>query len=153
MNRAKAENNVRLVVNEFDCDPDEITKILGVLPTKTARRGDLKIEGGTRRWTHNWWNLKSPVDPTVATGEEAVTALLDLLPDPSAFGRLPPGSEVEVGCLLMGYAYRPWLHLSPPVMARLASIGAALDVDPYDMTTDDEPETGDAEAGEQTPRP
>ncbi len=77
--------------------------------------------------------LRSPADPERTSAEEAVNALLAQFPRLTAFAALPAEAEIQLTCTIYGHDERPGLWLSKDVMARLAQIGANLDVDIYDL--------------------
>jgi hypothetical protein len=130
------EIRTRLTVTGFSGDPTHISAVIGVEPTKTWREGDHRSSGTILTFAHNGWSLSSPVDPLHTTPEESVRALLDLLPDVTAFQRLPDGAEVELSCSFYGLTERPGFWLSTELLARVAAIGASLDIDPYDFSSE-----------------
>jgi hypothetical protein len=128
----------RLNVVGFTGEASEITAILGLEPTKAWREGDLRDPRATIKHHENGWSLRSPVDPHHTTPDESVAALLALLPDLSAFHRLPAGAEVWLSCTIYGITERPYFYLPTELLAQLASIRAFLDVDIYDLTSTSE---------------
>lgn len=126
----------RLNVMSFQEASAEITAIIGVEPTATWREGDLRIPAATIRHKENGWQLRSPVDPHNTTPEQSVASLLALLPNLSVFKRLPQATEVQLTCTIYGLTERPYFYLPHDLILQLAEIGASLDIDPYDLSSD-----------------
>ena len=127
------EVKVRLVILGFECSSDEISSTLGVAPTQVWRDGETVTPQATNVHHENGWMLRSPVDPQRASAEEAVNALLAQFPSLKAFAALPAAADIQLTCTIYGHDERPGLWLSKDVIARLAQIGASLDVDVYDL--------------------
>ncbi len=117
----------------FDGPPNVITKILGTAPTRVWLKGD-KVPKTILEYEQNGWLFKAPVDELSTDTERATVALLDSLPDPSRFRQLPR-SDIEISYAIYGYKERPYFNLSAATIARIAAIGADIDVDIYDMTS------------------
>jgi hypothetical protein len=122
-----------LKVYGFTGSANEISEILGIEPSETFRAGDPVLPQSTRLHSENGWRLSSPVDPENATAEDAVRALLDLVPHRKAFATLPRECEVVVSCTIYGYEERPYCAIAREDIKRLAEIGATLDIDTYDL--------------------
>lgn len=129
------ETKVRLMVLGFEESFDEISRILALQPDETWKEGQTVTAQATNVHHENGWMIRSPVDPTQSSADEAVQALIDRLPDRGAFSRLPATSEVQLTITLFSYEDRPFLWLSKTTLSRVAEIGASLDVDVYDLTT------------------
>jgi hypothetical protein len=131
---AATKVRARLIVLGFSCSPKDITKILGIDPTKSWMVGDRVLPVAKNVHHENGWSVDSPVDREHTTPEVAVQALLRLFPDRNAFRRLPKDAEVQLTISVMGYTERPSVFLSRESIEALAEICASLDVDPYDLT-------------------
>jgi len=134
MPRPSLKVKVRLVVLDFDGPADAITAVLGVPPTTTWRTGERRVPEATILHKQNGWMIRSPADPLTAAPEEAVLQLLARIPDPTAFRRLPPSVEVQLTVTVYGLGDRPFVFLSADTVAKLASMGASLDIDTYDLS-------------------
>lgn len=110
-----------------------ISEALGVVPTRTWRAGEPVAPGAANRQPTNGWLVTSPVDPVNPDPDEAVTKVLNLIPD-GAFGRLPTDADVQLSVTIYGHRERPSLYLSNRTLAMLAAIRASLDVDTYDLS-------------------
>lgn len=147
--RPRIEVKARLSVLGFACPSSEISELLGIAATKVFRNGDPVLPGATKLHRMNGWQLTSPVDPPNATAEAAVSALLDLLPDRTAFAKLPPEVEIQLTCTIFGYEERPYCYLRKEDVKRLAEIGANIDIDTYDL---DDYDRSKAEPGDPLER-
>src|SRR5256885_13244495 len=92
------EISVRLVVTDFACDPDYITKLLGIQPDAVWRMGDDLSFTSDRKRTDNGWALESKVSNTVDL-DAHVTAILRVIGNAkSNFKNLPQGSTIFLSC-------------------------------------------------------
>ena len=128
---------VRFIVSDFECASDEITRILGLQPTTTWRRGD-RIPRTTMARKQNGWRLDSPAMPAGDFEEQFNVLLKVVMPHSEKFKNLPPQSEVELSCVIYVYDQRPVISFSADAVRCLASIGATIDVDYYDLTEESE---------------
>ena len=44
-----------LTITGFDADPDQVSEILGLVPTQVARKGDVGVSGRPRTFS-GWWH-------------------------------------------------------------------------------------------------
>jgi len=123
---------VAIVITGFSCDPDDITRVLGVRPTDVWRRGDT-IPPSTRRRVSNGWRLESSL-PRDRSLEEHVTTILDRVsPSLHSLQELTTRPEIELACAVYFGNQAPEMYLAPPLLARIAQFGASLDVDLYSL--------------------
>src|SRR5438874_502023 len=81
---------VRLNVTDFECPAEEITRLLGLSPTRTWRRGEKVHPRAQNTHRQNGWSLSAPCDPYTTGLEEQVEALLRLVaPHVDRFATLP----------------------------------------------------------------
>jgi hypothetical protein len=136
------EIKANLVITDFECFPDEITRILGIQPTETWRKGDsiLSIAKNIRK--QNGWILKSIIDPKNNTVNVQVESLLSIIsPNIEKFANLPSDAEVELACIV--YINRtgesigfPEIGFSSNTISVLAKINAVIDIDLYCLSDD-----------------
>ena len=131
MSKNKTEVKVRLVITDFQCHPEEITRILGLQSSTTWMRGDpIPKTSMTRK--QNGWRLDSPKPHEVL--QKQIDALLVLVMGRvEAFERLPIGSEIELSCVIYVYDEDPALHFSDTSIRSLARLHASIDIDYYDL--------------------
>src|SRR5262244_255893 len=88
------EITVRLVVTGFACDPDHITKLLGIEPHAVWRIGDDLSFTSDRKRTDNGWVIESQVKNMIDL-DAHVAFILDVIGDAKGnFKNLPKGSTV-----------------------------------------------------------
>jgi hypothetical protein len=127
------EISARLVVTGFACDPDYITKLLGIQPDAVWRMGDDLSFTSDRKRTDNGWALESKVSNTVDL-DAHVTAILRVIGNAkSNFKNLPQGSTIFLSC---GITVNqgpggPSIVFSPQMVAILAELGAEIGIDIY----------------------
>ena len=109
---------------------DEITRVVAIAPSRAWKAGDPVQGRPTAVHRHSTWLLRSPVTGDVSA-EESLQGLLDLLPDKTAFQRLPSQLTVEVRVVIYGHGMQPGFWLSAASVQALSEIGASLDVDAY----------------------
>jgi hypothetical protein len=128
-----------LNLTDFEVDPDEVSKLLGIAPDFIWRKGDLILETA-RSYSENGWRLVSSL-PVSSSVEEHVLNVLDRIePAAELLSHLKP-LEVEVSCVVYYYDYTPVLGLSHETIRRLARLGASLDYDLYDMGSEENSES------------
>jgi uncharacterized protein DUF4279 len=128
-----AEAGLYFGVFELGQDPEVVTQSLGLIPTRTWRKGDPTPGRPDLRRTHERWELRSPADGSKSLGEQ-LEALLPLLEDRrSAVQEIVSRFEAGICYIahLGGSNYNPELHLSAPLIERLAALGLSLDLDLY----------------------
>lgn len=132
--KVESEIKVGLGIHDFECEPEEITKIIGLTPTQTWKKGD-QILKTIMKYKANGWRLSSPCDPFSSTVEEQVNALLDIIiPHAPVFSKLPRGTYIELSCFMYTYKERPLVGFTAEQVKKLAQIGAAIDLDIYDLS-------------------
>lgn len=121
----------------FGQDPQIVTDVLRIEPSKAWTKGE-PMPGGTRgARTHSRWVLESPLERS-ATVEEQLSALLPLLE-----ARADEVAEVrrrfEAGLMCACYFYEtnPGYHLDTALLQRIAGLGLDLDFDLYCLGSDD----------------
>jgi hypothetical protein len=127
----------------FDCDPDEITRFLGVQPDELGRTGATKLvrSGREIRWPFNSWSLRSTIESKDVNEHvrELLGRLSGVVKDlPAAFGG-PTFSVIWKGNYL--YAGSGPFYESD-VIAGIARIGASLYQDIYQVDDASDEVTG-----------
>jgi hypothetical protein len=115
----------------FACSPDELSNAIGLQPTRTWNEGDLVTSRSTRRQKSSGWELASGLAKE-ATPDQHASRLLDRLgPAADSLKRMPVEASVLSIVLEIHGGDRPPLGLSRENVARLAALGAELDIDLY----------------------
>lgn len=116
-----------------DIDPEEISRILGVWPTKSAKKGGIWItpKGQQMIARTGFWNL-SISEESPGDLDKQVTALFSVLSDDlDAFRALAVRfrGNIFVGLFLSGF--NEGLSLSPTTVSAIGIRGLVLDLDIY----------------------
>ena len=127
-------------VREFDGDPEQISDLLGLVPTRTWQRGELGVGGRQREF--NNWELHSPLPRTEIFQDSHLAALLDIL-ESERERVLSVISKFECGLQGVGYYTNenPGVHMSADLISRTAAFGLSIDFDLYCHCQHEEPET------------
>lgn len=126
------EVKLRLVITDFQEPPSEISRLLGVKPTKTWLRGDPVTDNATIQYKMNGWQV-------VVSTESGKTSMLELVDELiSIFGnkvenfkKLPKEAEVLLSCIVFPHKYCPELGFRPDQIEFLSKISASVDFDIY----------------------
>lgn len=121
-----------LAVTGFGNDPDAVTRLLGLAPTRLTVRGERVGSAGQRIPTRELWALDSPLADS-SDFEAHLEALLSLL-EPQAAGLAAVRARFDA--ILQLYATEeesanPGFHLPAPLVARTAALGLGFDFDLY----------------------
>jgi len=109
---------------------EEITRRVGVKPTKTAREGDT-IGSTSKKRPCSFWALHSRSEPSASLEQQVKDVLDQLDTNQSAFGELSRdwGGTMQ----LVGYfrEVRPAVHFDSEIVRRIAGYGLCIDCDFY----------------------
>jgi len=133
--KSKWEIKPSLVVRGFRVSPEEITRLLGVSPTKTWVRGDLVVPlSSVLKRKDNAWLLAAPCAHTEPLTKQVEALLTKIAPAAAKFRQLPQGSVVELYCAIYDYERSVVIQFSKRALHDLAEIGAGIGIDYYDLT-------------------
>ncbi len=124
---------------EFECSPNEISKILNIPASGTWLKGQLidKTNRATIRHKQNGWEICSrQYDESLNSYPELqphIAYILDIVrPNRNNFEQLPSGSVVELSCVIYVYMdQRPAIGIDAVSVRELAYINASIDLDYY----------------------
>jgi len=118
---------IELRVSGDDLDPDRVTRMLGVNPTRAARKGDeIDVLGVPTVQRTGLWTWALPASPEWELGD-AIDTLLERLPhDPALWESLAGWATVAVVCGLYIHDVDRVADLAPDTLARLAERRLAL---------------------------
>lgn len=118
----KDEIRLGLMISDFECTPEDITRLLELEPTRSSA-----LRTKTRVPT---WRKDSPVDKVGSTVEAQWRGLQPLLlPLTARLKTLP--ANVYLYLRVTSYDYHSGAYFSPDLIAFAAEINAALDIDLY----------------------
>ncbi len=136
--------------SEFACDPDEITKALGVVPDEVGRKGAIRAVMGDREfpWLWNDWSLLSRTESKdvndhlreLLTRVEGIACRIRDEFGQSSFSVLWKGNYLYAGS---GPFYEA------DVIAGIAALGAMLWQDIYQVDQEDGHEQAERQPTEQ----
>jgi len=115
-----------------DLEPADITARLGITPSESFRRGDIRSQKGV--WRHGFWSLTSE-DQVFSTDLALHIAwLLDKL-EPVQLQlqalREDPGIGADVFCFWASDTGSGGIEFSPTLLGRLAALNLVLGLDIY----------------------
>jgi hypothetical protein len=124
---------VSLVVYDFNCDPEEITKQLGLRPSFAGRKGAMRElkPGHSIRLLNDTWELESGMNPSSDIEPQIVSILNQL---DAAGGAVKVITSRYESNLKIG-AYYPssnaGIYLSKETIKRLGNYNLSIDLDQY----------------------
>ena len=130
--KQKNENHISFIICDFECLPEEITKQVGIEPTNTWLKDELRAVGkGKVKIRENTWDLESEL-PLTDSVERHLLHLLDkLTPHKKIINELGKKYYVEFSCGLDFYEFNPGINLDNNIIKRIAELNAKLDLDMY----------------------
>ena len=128
-----------------DFDPDTLTSLLGITPTKVWRQGDVLRSGRRRAATVWWWETRERVEWDSEALVLEVLEVFEPVAEQLAEARRRWGLTMQVGLVISMYGMiqtdpdneigvdvsTPALAFAMETLRRLVRLGASLDVDQY----------------------
>jgi hypothetical protein len=134
---SELELKVLFLIGDFACAPIDITRALGIEPTKAWVQGD-RAASSDRPHRTSAWLLRSDASGNLEL-QQHVDALLRRLPDTlDSLLLVTPVWSAKLFCAIYTAGDRPILNLSAASVGRIARLGAEIDFDLYVMPTDQE---------------
>lgn len=115
----------------FTCEPGEISSTMGTPPDDTWRAGERMGSAPTPQ-PEAGWRMRSRLPPD-ADVEEHARWLLDQLPSGLPADGPVSGLYLQLSFVIDFYDQQPALWFSPETVARIAALGAAIDIDLYGL--------------------
>lgn len=125
---------VELRISGQTLDPDEVTRVLGLVPTRVARKGEPKVDGGTSQWTANMWGfeLVPPGKDDWSSLSDGLQALLRSFgPIRDRLHAYSRGNELYLWCGHFTSSFDGGPSLSPTLLKALGDFGVELILDTY----------------------
>ncbi len=128
------ETTVRFEIQGFDCEPQQVTALLGVKPNHAWRRGDpVGLRGGETRKSSMW-----SITATPSGAEDVEADLLSLLdrlsPTLAHLRTITARWEAGVTITMFVHDLSLGLFFTPATVQRIAALEASLDVHPVRIT-------------------
>lgn len=128
----KFEVGLSFIIFGFDCEPDEITEILKIAPTRIWLRNGSARVGDVESRDENGWELASPsTTPNVPLVDQIDALVAILAPHKECFSRLPRTARLKLRCIAYGYEYLPAMGLSREQIRFLAGVDAGFDLEAH----------------------
>lgn len=125
------ETHVALLISGDDLDPDEMTALLGQVPTSSHRKGDVISVTG-RLGRSGMWRLAADVSIPGALEAQIDDLLNSVTLDLDRWRAIKARYHIELFCGLFMKQTNEGLSLSPTLLARVAERGIELGFDIYD---------------------
>lgn len=132
---------INLEFFDENLNPDEITRLIGIQPTKSGRKGAL-IPGGRKfPITEGMWTYKYIITETPWDVGKALAELLPLVESKPELLQYCRDNHIYLEFAVVSFLAQntPIVILEPSLMKRMAAINAAIDFDTYFIPAD-EPE-------------
>ena len=121
--------SVEFCITGLSITPEEITRVIGITPTKTWLLGE-SIQKTALRRKHNGWCISTAAE--VISLEETTRHILDLLlPKERTINELCSKHDLhrELSCALYLVDEAPEINFSRDVIIGLSRLGATVDID------------------------
>ena len=124
--------SVSLCLYGDDLDPDALTRLLGLAPTHSPRKGEPRKKPGLPPFPQGAWIHKVERRTGPGAVDLALGCLLDQLPaDPALWAALAERHEVRLSLSVSFEGWNKGFTLGPRTLQRVAALGVRLDVDLY----------------------
>ncbi len=132
------ENHITLKLFNFICSPDDLTKELGLVPTKTGIKGQEFFIGSQVKkikkvWPHNYWEYRV-IKKEKNWVSEHVNQFIDNIIKPKEEKLKDIITSCEAELSIVQYYYcgcNPGFHFDNEKLQSITNIGASLDLDIY----------------------
>jgi hypothetical protein len=121
-----------LVLRGKNIIPQEVTDAIGLNPTKSFKRGD--IRKGTKKWPHGYWELTSKETVQSSDLSMHLEWLAEQLePSKSELIEIVSqgGVDAEISCFWILPTSHESISLSSELLIRIASLGLRINIDIY----------------------
>jgi hypothetical protein len=118
-------------------NPTEISRRLGLSPSKTARCGE-RIGKSALRYKFDLWSISTDKRDSLALEEQVreILARVGTSANSIRMVRDELSIYVELACAVYVQGQAPSMTLSPETVAQLAELGAGVDIDLYVIDDD-----------------
>lgn len=132
------ENYITIKILGFSCSPEDISKTIGLTPTKTALKGQVYQIGSrqnriTKQYSHNYWEFREIKNETTWISELVSQFLsIYIVPRKERIKQIVSKCEGELSIVqYVNEGCNPGLHFKKEEMELLGYIGLELDIDLY----------------------
>jgi hypothetical protein len=130
------EISVSFELKGSELEPEKITALLGIIPTKIWRVNDLvHPKAGVRRKS-NGWSLKSNLDQSADLDEHIKSIFEELQPSWQSLVEICKQYDALISCAVYRYQQIPAIDLDKDIVKKAAELNAGIDVDVYYLPKD-----------------
>ena len=131
------ELELRLIIMDFDCTPEDISSLLNLTPDHVAHKG--AILRANVRAKRNYWHLSAPVSAANSSVRGQWSAIHKLLiARRGVWKKLPANAAKKILVKIQAYKYKPAIEIDYDVMRGMTDFGLSMEVVVYDFTEDDD---------------
>jgi len=128
----KLETYAYFYVSDFDCEPNEISKILELEPTEVFVKGELLNEKRDRRRLRSEWIYKSTLPLSEAFQDAHLENLINkLYKKKSKILELKSRYTIGINCVGTYINVNAGFNLSAELLLSCANLGVSIDFDLY----------------------
>ncbi|MDJ0600378.1 MAG: DUF4279 domain-containing protein [Crocosphaera sp.] len=120
-----------LTITEFNCDPQNITNKLKIIPTKTWKIGDRINPKTTLTRKHNGWVLDSKLSKDNDLESHFKSLFYQLQPVWESLQEIAYHYDIEISCVIYTDGEIPTIHLDKEIINKSHQINAEIDIDLY----------------------
>lgn len=120
-------------IKDLNDDPAQITKILGVQPTKTYRKGDV-IENTILKKKSSGWEFRVDAEENLDL-EVLINKILNIFVDKERLKDAIRLGKAHLNCVLYVKDNEPTLQLSSEVIKKISELDCSLWIDYYPMAS------------------
>jgi hypothetical protein len=120
--------NVYFMISDDEYLPEKITEITGITPSRSYRKGELKL-GTNFRYKNNLWELKSPLPPTESIDTHVAYLFSVIDPAIEAVKSITSVIGSELLCVAYCYGSSPSVGFDNKTLRKLSELNAFLDID------------------------
>ncbi|HET6614709.1 MAG TPA: DUF4279 domain-containing protein [Dehalococcoidia bacterium] len=128
------EIRVFLDVSGYEGEADEISKLVGLRPTRIRKRGERILESVMSQ-KRNRWILDGEPTSNPDLGAAVKALMRQVAPFASRFSSLPTNVDVQLYCVIHDVDRSVTLSIDPESVQLAASIGARLSIDYYNVSS------------------
>lgn len=134
--------SVYLTISDFDFEPEEITAFLGIIPSKTHKKGEPIIPKGNPnyQYKHNHWSLKSLSNDSIELAKHIESIFEQVKEKWQILVDIGNQYYIEIECAIYIYDDSeqpiPIIHLDKEITQKLAELNAEIDIDLYVLPQD-----------------
>lgn len=118
-------------ITGLDFDPQNITKKLEILPTKTWKIGDIIHPKSTLKREYNGWVLESKLSKSNDLEDHIKSVFEQLQPVWNIVQEIGHNYDIEISCVIYTDGEVPVIHLDKEIVNKSYQINVEIDIDLY----------------------